>query len=75
MEVRKLAYIVKEDIKPPYYGKLGDEVRFFFFNTKPFINVYADGDSFILDQRHIDFYKDPRAGNRDFFRLVKNENS
>ena len=69
MEIRKLALIHKEGIKPPYYIKKGDNVEFFLFNE--------DGSIVRFDEyeEHIEFYKGNRAGNRDFFRLVKNENS
>ena len=77
MEIRKLALIHKEGIKPPYYIKKGDNVEFFLFNEDGSI-VRFDMESrnqLIEDEEHIEFYKGNRAGNRDFFRLVKDEDS
>lgn len=76
MEIRKLALILKEDIKPPYYAKLGDNVEFFLFNDTNVVRFDIEKRTQIIEsERHIEFYKEPRTCNIDFFRLVKDEDS
>ena len=68
---------MKKGIRPPYYIKNGDIVIFTLFNDDnivetPIRHIGAHSED---DSRFTEYYKGRRAGNRDFFRLVENENS
>ena len=68
MDIRKLALIHKEGIKPPYYMKKGDYIMYYLFNE----NCISNPVRLQVTQRTVNFYEEnPRRCNRDFFKVIK----